>query len=64
MRSRMSHTITASEVHGWALQWLLQAMVGLAYAGWRGRAWGFPRRRRGSTLRCNKKMPTMKLSTG
>lgn len=33
MRSRMSHTITASEVHGWALEWLLQAKL-LKDHGW------------------------------
>lgn len=33
MRSRMSHTITASEVHGWALGWLLQAKL-LKDHGW------------------------------
>jgi hypothetical protein len=34
MRSRMSHTITASEVHQWALEWLLQAKL-LKDHGWR-----------------------------
>jgi len=33
MRSRMSHTITASEVHGRALEWLLQAKL-LKDHGW------------------------------
>ena len=34
MRSRMSHTITASRVHQWALEWLLQAKL-LQDHGWR-----------------------------
>ncbi len=33
MRSRMSHTITAGEVHGWAIGWLLQAKL-LEDHGW------------------------------
>jgi hypothetical protein len=33
MRSRMSHTINACEVHGWAVEWLLQAKL-LKDHGW------------------------------
>ena len=33
MRSRMSHTINAREVHGWAVEWLLQAKL-LKDHGW------------------------------
>jgi len=33
MRSRMSHTISSREVHGWALQWLVQAKL-LKDHGW------------------------------
>ena len=33
MRSRKSHTISASEVHGWAIEWLLQARL-LKDHGW------------------------------
>jgi hypothetical protein len=33
MRSRMSHTISSREVHGWTLNWLLQAKL-LKDHGW------------------------------